>query len=181
MRRISLLTAACIPVLLMTCSREPGAIGRSSYFDLKQYVDSEIERLSQMQTTVVKTVFVNGKEERQTLRQCDFRSELAPLLDADINRPAWQGKYRADSTQLAEGQWTLTYTATDDKPPIRTLSVHFQNDAITAVLVERTARTLVAGSIQKLSYRPSYGFETETTQKVILMPAREVRIEIAFQ
>ncbi|HRF40075.1 MAG TPA: hypothetical protein PK198_14890 [Saprospiraceae bacterium] len=183
MRGIIVMTLAAVLSLLTTCHSESGtaaASGAAPYFDLKKYLESEITRLEKAQGSVVKTVSVNGKEEQQTLQQLDYRSELAPLLDADINRPAWQGKYRVDSTRVSPGEWTLTYTAADEKPPVRTLSVHFQDNAVESILIERTAHTLMAGSSQQLSYRPAAGFEVATVQKAVFMQERKIFVGVAY-
>ena len=175
---------AAVFSLLTACNREP-EVGTASkpvlYYDLKKYLESEITRLEKAHNRVVKTVSVNGREEQQTLQQLDYRSELALLLDADINRPAWRGKYRVDSTRISPDRWTLTYTATDDKPPVRTMSVHFQNDAVDSVLIERAARTLMAGSSHQLAYRRASGFEITTVQKAVFMPERKIFVAVEYQ
>lgn len=183
MRGIESIILAAILGLLTACGPQPKAdiaSGNTVYFDLKKYLESEITRLDKTQPTVLKTVSVNGKEEQQTLKQLDYRSELTPLLEADINRPAWEGKYRVDSTHIAPGEWTLTYTATDEKPPVRTMSVRFQKHVVESILIERAGQTLMAGSSQKLSYRPAAGFEVETLQKVVFMSERNIRMAVAF-
>jgi len=183
MRGLSILALAAILSMLSACHTEPKTApssGNVPYFDLKKYLESEITRLDKAQPAVLKTVSVNGKEEQQTQEQLDYRAELAPLLEADINRPAWQGKYRLDSTYIAPGQWTLTYTATDEKPPVRTMLVAYRGNAVASISIERAAHTLMAGSSQKLSYSPASGFEVETTQKVVFMPKRNIRMAVAF-
>lgn len=184
MRSFVAIILAAVLSLLTACHGEPGttaASGGALYFDLKKYLESEIARLDKAQGSVVKTVSVNGKEEQHILQQLDYRSELAPLLDSDINRPAWQGKYSVDSTRISPDEWTLTYTATDDKPPVRTLSIYFQGEALASILIERAAHTLLAGSRQQLAYRPASGFEVTTLQNTVFMPERKIVVAVQYQ
>ena len=90
-------------------------LDKKIYFDLKEYLDLEKQRLASL-SSFSKTVFVNGEKEQKKVEHLDFEKELKPFYDSDINRPAWSDKYKIDSVfQNGNQLQSLIYVATNEK------------------------------------------------------------------
>jgi hypothetical protein len=72
-------------------------------FDLKGFLDNEIATHLKDVKTVKKTVTVNGKTETKEVTIKDWKEELKPFFNSDINRPAWRDKYKVDT--IVEGSY----------------------------------------------------------------------------
>jgi hypothetical protein len=68
-------------------------------FDLKGFLDNEIATHLKDVKTVKKTVTVNGKTETKEVAIKDWKEELKPFFNSDINRPAWRDKYKVEEVK----------------------------------------------------------------------------------
>jgi hypothetical protein len=151
------------------------------YFDLKAYFQKEVVRLTKNPPEIKKVVQVNGEREERTIDSIDFKKELSPFFDADINRAAWSDKYKTDS--IFNDRKTLTqivYTALDDKLITRKISLNFESNMMQKVIVVNNASSMVASTQQKLQYAPKEGYFIESYQKVALGKENFFLIEVLF-
>jgi hypothetical protein len=91
-----------------TPSRKDGMQAQNSknttpLFDLKGFLDNEIATHLKDVKKVKKTVTVNGKTESKEVEIKDWKEELKPFFNSDINRPAWRDKYKVDT--IVEGSY----------------------------------------------------------------------------
>lgn len=123
---ISLLTlAACgsedATVRTAPANRKPG------YFDVKGFLDGQVEALNQRQPLVEKQVRLrDGKLKTTRVAKTDWAKELQIFYQADINKPALRGAYSkttSASYDKPDGATTYKLTATDAKAPVVSLVV----------------------------------------------------------
>lgn len=153
---------------------------KNIYFNLKEFLDLEKERLSSV-SPFSKTVFVNGEKEQKEIKYLDFEKELKPFYDSDINRPAWSDKYKIDSVfQKGNQLHSLVYVATDEKLKTRRLSIDFKDNEVVLIDINNASKSSVANTFQVLTYDPTSGFTIESTQDVSFMDENKFRIEIKF-
>ncbi|MFB2118894.1 hypothetical protein [Parapedobacter sp. 2B3] len=154
MRRHGLFAHVALAALLAipSCSNPEGTSTArhvaSAYFSLADYFTEEAARLQRADPEIIKTVSKNGDGEQKKVRVTDWRTEFGLFIDADINKPAWQGSYRVDSTDFS-----LTYTSTD--PNLRTKEIRVEkSDAgtITHVRVTNAVHNMLYQTDELLEY-----------------------------
>lgn len=146
------------------------------YFDLSRYMNTEVERLSKSNTTVQKTVEVNGDSETKTLSISSWQTELSSFFDSDINKPAWINSYQADS--IGDD---LTYIALEENLKTRSLKIsRDSNDQIISIEILNKSSNLLYESEERLSYYPDSLYEVIKTQTVKIVGKNEYRITGLF-
>lgn len=172
---------------LSSCQNSSGSVAEvksvsvNNYFNLHQFFDSEIVRLKSKQTGLQKIAALNNKTETLTLQQVDWEKELSVFSTSDINKPAWQGKYMADTTKQ-NGLTTLTYTATDAALRTQSVTLIFNDNAAqpTSVTIRNQSDNFVYQLTENVNYQTEKGYNIQTIQKVIFMQPETFAISGSF-
>ena len=92
---------AFLLLVFSNCKNEAPQYSKNSspLFDLKGFLDNEIATHLKDVKKVKKTVTVNGKTETKEVEIKDWKEELKPFFNSDINRPAWLDKYRFEEVK----------------------------------------------------------------------------------
>lgn len=180
--RLRLLAFASLLVLCSACVADEAIIDRPPFFSLTLFMDSEIERLEQLNPTLKKEISFNGQIEERELEEVDFTEELAIFRKADINRPAWLDLYTVDSV-FTDGRLRELHYQTND-PELRTqqLSVYQDaNQAVTKIEIKGLSSTVLSNGERYLTYEPSKGYEIRTLQQSRAAETVEIRITSTFE
>lgn len=107
-------------VLFSSCIRHSSEPAKrySQYFSIQGYFRKEASILARLNPVLVKTISVNGKLQTKRLDSINWINELSLFTASDINKPAWIGKYRIDSTAN-----DITYTALDSNLKVRRIEI----------------------------------------------------------
>lgn len=107
-------------VLFSSCIRHSSESGKrySHYFSIQGYFKKEATLLAKLDPVLVKTISVNGKLQTKRLHSINWINELSLFTASDINKPAWIGKYRIDSTAF-----NISYTALDSNLKVRRIEI----------------------------------------------------------
>lgn len=103
------------------------------YYDVKGYVEGQMELLAREQSTLTKAMRIGTDSESKTTSTANWQRELALFLQADINKPAYRLSYliaRPDS---------LTYEYTlqpGEDLPVRYLRVELDKSQGQPVYIE---------------------------------------------
>jgi hypothetical protein len=174
-----LLVQSCFPSV-----EEPPTTGdQPSFFDLSDYMEAEMEKLQRLQPAVTKRVNLRGEEQVKSLDSLNYRQELKPFADSDINRPAWYDKYDADTTRAESGEtYTVTYTCLADNLRVRELSVTFRSgsDKVLALRLSKRTDSLVEELKQELSYHPGEGYRMISEQHPLLGQGHRAEVEVRW-
>ena len=162
-----LFTLIALPLLLLACApEEPGAtIDSTPFFDLREYISTETDRLSAVNTKVEKTISLNGRTERQEIDNLNFVNDLRLFREADINKPAWFDKYETMEETLSVGHTLTSYLAQDSSLIVRRLTIEQDQGATTKVEIERHTGTALSDGRHFLTYQPATGYDVLTSQK----------------
>lgn len=157
------------------------ASGTTIYFNLNRFFNQEITRLKNMKTGLQKTAILNQESETKTLTDVNWKKELSAFTASDINKPAWEGKYTADTTRQ-NGFTTVTYTANDDGLRTRLIQLNFKDGSNSPVSVAITNQTknFVYQTNENLHYQTAGGYNIKASQKVILMQPETFAINANF-
>ncbi len=101
------------------------------YYDWKGFVENQIKFLQKQTLSVEKNASINGNTEKQTLKSLKWHKELDLLLQADINKKAFEGLYNVLDSANAESKYKI-YTAKNTNLVVRKLIIITdKNDVIT--------------------------------------------------
>ncbi|GIV32567.1 MAG: hypothetical protein KatS3mg031_0102 [Chitinophagales bacterium] len=161
------------------CTRHEVRENQAEYFNLVHFIHQEATRLDSLGIPVHKTVVMNGESEEKTLKIRNWRQELAPFREADINKKAYLGSYRTDTT-FSASSFSVHYTALDSSLPTRTLTVHF--DSVNPVRVSALIRTsnVLYTLYQQLNYVRDQGYSVQGRQQIKFMEPDSFRIQVDF-
>lgn len=162
---------------LISCGQS-ARVKQAVFFDLAGFVDGEVGRLEKEGAPMEKTLFVNGREDRQEVDEPDYAKELSVLRNADINRPAWSDLYRVDSLWRTDSAGLeVAYTALDSTLKTREMVILWEGTSVKQVRIRVKTRSLIARTEQEIEYDPQAGYKIDAYQKVIFY--REDRMQVA--
>lgn len=163
--------AACTPAGLQ---EKQTAV--THYFDLKDYIAKEANRLNARKPLVDKTVLINKDAENKQLKIEDWHKELSVFYDADINKSAWQGLFRVSMKKN-----TAVYESDNDKVPVKSLTVNYKNGAIGSIKILMATSNLLYTSNDTLSYFPDSLYVIRKTQRIRLLNEKNYRVTGIFK
>ncbi len=171
-----------IITLLLSCSN-PKQSNIPPYFDLQGFMNGQIKILNTGKTGIIKHLSVNDKKEEHQLNSPDWKQELQPFIDADINKPAWRGSFTVDTSYSidvnTDTEKIVTYTA--DTTGIRTKKLALHLDIHTGAVLEIEAHNLTDNVLyhfdQQLFYFPQKKYFITTYEKVVLMSPSSIKID----
>jgi len=145
------------------------------YFDLKGYFTREAGALNRRAPLVNKTVMVNNNAENKQLKISNWEKELSAFIDADINKPAWQGAF----IKRSNGAIT-TFTSNNEKVPVKSVQVTEQQGNIISLLIIIQNQNYLYSSSDTLSYYPDSLYKIRKTQQIKLMSPKQYQITGTF-
>jgi len=97
-----------IILLLSGCDQpQEKAKEKKIYYDLKGFIETQIEFLSEQKPIVDKVMSVSGKNESRSTREVDWKKELELFIQADINKPAYSKSYAVSKPDSLTSVYTL--------------------------------------------------------------------------
>jgi len=162
---------------------EKGALDQGYFFSTSDFFEREAERLSSLDRTLTKTVWVNSQQESQTLDSVNWEAELALFRKADINRPAWTEKYRGDTLYYEDrSAKTFYYEANSPDLQVRRLEVHWgESGQVKQIDIHKTTKSLIETVEQDLRYQPDSGYQLRERSSSWLDRDSEIRIVARFE
>jgi hypothetical protein len=154
--------------------------GKASFFDLKQYFESEMKKHPGL-IRAKKITSVNGTLEERVLDSLNFEEETKTFSNNDINRPAWSDKYKVDSLFYANNELKgLKYTSLDPKLKTKSIAIDFGGGAVTKIEITNSTTSLVSNIEQRLEYNPLSGYTIESKQKVLFVDESSFMVKVVF-
>ena len=169
-----LLTSLC---LLTACSDNQRASDVNKYFDIRSFFESEADRLTQLNSSLSKTVSHNGKTENQQLMIGDWPNEFTLFSESDLNKPSWKNSY-----SVAESKFLVEYLAKEDK--LRTKKIRITKSAsgkISHIYILNKSSNFLYSSEEELNYYPDSLYQIIKHQNVQLLGANTYIISGKFK
>lgn len=179
---LNLLIIISLSISLNACQNEPPQYKgqKTTFFDLKGYFKTEIDRLKQDIKKVKKTVTLNGKSEEKVLENLNFEEELAPFIASDINRPAWSDYYMVKTTPLGNHGSISEYYALKDHLKTRSIVVNDPMSKVDITIDILNADETVATKAEtRLHYDNHLGYSIFTIQK-LMGSSDTVKVDVQF-
>ncbi len=172
-----------VPIVFMvSCKQEKADISeKGSYFDLKAVVEDDIAYNTKNACAELKQVMVNSIQERKFIANVDWYKELQAILESDINKPAWKGKFLVDTIMGdLSGQYTIQYSAISDKINIKLLKVSFVNGHLEKIYILKQIQSFIFASNQTIEYFPKKGFKVSGEQRAVMMKKFDLNVEVNY-
>ena len=180
--KTSLMVAILVLCVCSACERQDaGKAAAPVYFDAQTWFQAEAKRLEAARPKVVKKVEMDDATEEMTTDALDYKVELLPFMDSALGRPAGRGRFSADTVRTAPDDFTVTYTTGEKSIPVKSLTIAFRSGRVVSVEVERSSKSLLAGSTQHLVYVRDEGFDIRMEQYALFGMHQRMRISVSFQ
>ena len=162
-----------IPLLLLVliafsaCTQEKKEKPALHFFAIRSYFEKQITDLTNQHTSLQKRITKDGTSEEKIQAQPDWKKELRPFTDCDINRPAWFKGYRIDTLQTIS-ETHLLYTALEEKLAVRKMDIALLQDSVQSITIMLEKKNAYFNSSQSLMYIPGKSYRINGSQKVIM-------------
>lgn len=148
------------------------------YFDLKGFIEKEIEELGT--SKVSKTSRVNWEEKsvEEVFTAEDWEKELAVFIESDINKPTYALSY---DTELVK-KFLIHELKPGEKGPLKNMTISYGEDEVTSLTIRLKKESLFYSSTTIASLYFSARtfnldhYSIENTQKILFMSPNNVKI-----
>jgi hypothetical protein len=170
-------------LMFSNCKNEAPQYSKNTtpLFDLKGFLDNEIATHLKDVKKVKKTVTVNGKTETKEVVIKDWKEELKPFFNSDINRPAWRDKYMVEKKMGDTIGYFQSYQRIIDNLKTKNLAVHF-NDAQQplSVSLENDESSAIGTSKQAMKFIANKQYSIESIQTSFLGNNDTITISVEY-
>ena len=173
-------------IFLTACQNKPKETESTSvektYFDLSKIVQADIDSNSKNNCGEEKLINVNNHQEKQTIATVDWTKEMELLLDCDINKPSWKGKFLVDTIWKQDTTLlSISYRALTDKIQVRRMYVQYNNDnQIANITVNKRIKSFLFSNEQQIIYQPTKSFKINSQQKAFYMNDFASEVEVKY-
>jgi hypothetical protein len=162
----------CLIIFCTSCNiKEQEKINVKTYFDLEEYFNQEILRLSKLNPTINKTVIVNGQAEYKKIKIYNWKQELSSFINSDINKASWRGSFRTIVSKNL-----ITYTTNNPKIPVKKLEIIYKSNKVFAIKVFVKNVNSLYTSQDSLTYFQDSLYQIKKIQLIRLMDKKEYQV-----
>jgi len=162
------------------CSPKTKIKAQEPYFDLKSYFEEKESEFSRNKIPLFKTLIMNGITQNRKIVNPEWNRELVFFIEADINKPAWAGKFES---QWKEGN--LTYKALDtNKINIRRVDFfHFnpKDSSFDSVRIIKKETNYLSNLQVILVYKPDSAYSVRYNQDIRFYQGSHYSIQVKIK
>jgi len=174
------LLIAISTLAIVGCNNQDKGNISIQYFSISNYLNIEIDKLKSQNLQVLKTVELNGNYEEKKTKIENWENELSSFLQAEINKPAFMGKYQVDSL-IDDGKLIrLIYTSETDGLKTTLLQISYKNSDVDNIIIKTQTDNFLYRSQQSLFYSSHSGFSIEGTQKIKFLDKNNYEAIVQF-
>lgn len=172
----------CILFLFSCNPEEKGNVATSgNYFDLTALVKKDITFNTSNNCREEKSVYLNANKETKQLDSIDWKKELEPLVECDINKPAWKGKFFVDTVKTTvTGITSIQYRALSEKVNVKSMIIELKQNEIQRIYITKKISSFIFSTVQIIEYFPGKGFSIRGEQKAILMRSFDLNVDVKY-
>jgi hypothetical protein len=187
-RLFSVIVTFWVVVMLLSCGRQgnaPSVECAGVHYCLNALIDQRLDAYAQSGAVVNKYVYLNGKQEQQvvTLDAARWEAEFTAFREADIDKPALNGKYLVDTLFVETDSFTrVSYIAQDDKLRTRYIHLYFQPGQPEPSYIEARLETknIFYQSVQELEFYPGNYYSIKGFQDIWLLGVDSFAVRSTF-
>jgi hypothetical protein len=151
--------------LLLTACRQEVAVEKSSrYFELPAFAQAEADRLRKMEV-IPQRFWSLGQEKEVKSDSSGWLNSLADLSKYDLNKNAYQGRYRVDSLQLVD-TLLIRYQAEDVSMKPASLHLYWLSGQLVLLECQEISDNLLYKAALQYRYEPGRRMEITGSQQL---------------
>ena len=141
---------------LSECNKTSGDqyILAEEYFDIPTFISTGLEQIQA--EDIKKSSFDGTDSEVLTIEKADMLTSLKFLERIDINKSAWQGKFKVDTLRPEGASLNILYTSNDEKINIKEVRI-IDNEGdgkIDACTIIKKTESPLSNWMQTISFTP---------------------------
>lgn len=177
MLKIKIMLSLLVLVSFSSCIKNETEVVQEEYFfSLKNYFESEAQRLTNQHSVIKKEVKRNATSEEKEIEIEDWKKEFGLFIESDINKISWK-----DSYQEINHQDTLIYQSKDPELRTQEIVIIKENEKIKEISIKNVVKNYLYNSLENLVYFPDSLYQVNKTQDVIVLGANKYEISGRFK
>lgn len=158
-------------------TKSEGQVKTDRHFDLKAFIQEEVNTLTNNKTVLQKEIKFKGQTESKNIEEPDWKAELKVFSDSDINKTAWLDKFEVDTIDN-----TVYYKCLSPKIKTQSLQLFLdKNKEITRLEIKNKTGNVLYDSNETLTYnRSDKKYSIDRNQKVLFGDMEEIIIRGSF-
>jgi len=168
-----------ISALLLTGCTSTSSSSKTDdyYFSLDSFFNGEIDRLTQSNPTLEKSVSKDGDKETKSLKIANWENELSAFVLSDINKRANVGLYKVQHLDC-----DIIYTALQPDLAVQKITItETQDGKVQAVRVEKITNNMLYNTEEQLLYVTDSLYTIAKKQHINLISDNTYHVEGKFQ
>ncbi len=149
-------------------------------FDTRSFFEAQLDSLKEQHYGLVKVMHFGEKKDRIYLDSLKWETELAPFTAIDLRKPAYTGRFLADSVVEAN-RIILHYHRNDKVTDIEDVWIYKQDSTITQIKIVFEEKNQLYASAKELVFTSDSGFEISGSQSVKLSPPVTYHVKGIFK
>jgi hypothetical protein len=155
-------------VFVSSCSSKPKkeetktAKEEKKFFDIKHYINSDLEDIKRTPYYIYKLDVVNGKQDSVTITPTEAIAFAQGFLQPDINDPSVKEFYKESIFEdQTINSFTVSYTTTNKELPVQNLDVILKEDGKTVkrLFIRKFYNENDVSRVEQWGWKPGQSFE----------------------
>jgi hypothetical protein len=143
-----------------SCTDVSDQADSSRYFNISAFFTEYAGQLNEQMIPVQKTIEKDGEREEKFLENPDWRKELEPFKDLNIQRPAFRNEFLIDTLfSHSASEYKITYTAKSKNTEIRKIEISFLHDEIQTLSASKLNDNAVFSTGRNLAWKRGKGYK----------------------
>lgn len=179
LRKIKLLLLLFIFSVFVSCESEKIKTTSSIFFDLKLYFENQETMLHSNKIKLKKVISKDSITEYKYYDTVDWKEELKPFAECDLNKPSWKNSYSTDSV-IDNGMLCIKYEAKDSVLKIKKINLCFEHDSLTLINIEKRMDNPYFDYTTSLNYFPMKAYSITNSQKIVFTKVSVMEVKGIF-
>ncbi|NNC95851.1 MAG: hypothetical protein HKN92_09840 [Chitinophagales bacterium] len=168
-------------ILVCSCStKQESSAGDPHFFNIEDFLSTEISYLDSLKPDVIKTAILNNKEEVIEIEgaQMNWEKELSQFNILQIDKAALWEKFNVDSFQ-DNGKMTIRYIGKNPKLRVKEFILTQREGKVVEFTAKSSVKNILQSTSRKWSYRSGGEIYIEGLNKILFMEPQKYSVTIA--
>lgn len=171
----------CMIAIITGCDKDAVRQEKGRDFtDLTVYLNEEETELMSKKVSYEKTIFFNGKREKKVPDRFDWRKELKPFYECNLNEISMITDYRCDTLKRGDTT-TITYSARGEREKVRKMSIVLYDHGIQRINIRTSISNPWFSLERELYYQKNQGYSIAESRKMALTGRDSLNIRVIFR
>jgi hypothetical protein len=161
------------------CTTKPVKEQTPFEVNYRELLDEEITGLEVSERCLKKHIYYSGNKESKTDSTPDWRRELRPFMDCDVQKPSFDKLYTA-STSYSGDSTLISYTARGESSQVRQVDILLLQKKLNKINARIRKKNSYFELAETLEFRSMDGYTIKGSQKMLFASETVYQIEAQF-